>query len=342
VSAGAVVKPETDDAVNGTVLGIAGDAVDGSTADGAAEFGRLTDGASAALGAATTSVGAAGVGRPFGHDAVHRAATLVAGGRLGENLASNAAVGSRHNHRAGMDLGAGTASGRARAPVRPGGELAVDGAGLGVTVLAALELSGAGHAVVGLWSDDNARASLLAGAAHLVACTVGAPGGEDAVDGAGLGVAAVWFGAVLTDSATVGGSSDDGASTSVAASTASRGACGVHRPPREHAADGARMSVASQALSTRATSDPPMVLGADDRARAHLLATAAGEVAGTIIAPWRDNAVNGAGNSVAALGEDHVGGALDAAVSTGSDDRPRNVDRAGAAGLGAGGPLGPL
>jgi len=161
-------------------------------------------------------LGASGPCGPVGDDTVDGASLLVALLCFLEFRAGGAAVGSRCSDGASAGLGAGAAGLVANIPGGPFGDGAVDRAGV-VVALAVLGEIGADLAAVGDVAGDGAAAGLGAGVTGVGAGVPCLPARDDAVDGAGIGVAVLGLLEAGADGATVLGSGADGAGTGLGA-----------------------------------------------------------------------------------------------------------------------------
>jgi hypothetical protein len=184
LGAGAPVAPAVV-AVDGARVGVAVVAGVKGGATNATIDSLVHDGASLGSDTAAALLSASGSARPAGDLAVDGAGEAVARSSVGEGGAVDTAVGSRSDNRALLDLGADGAAGLgATGEDAPLGDLAVDGARLGVAG-PGVAVGSASGATVGDGGDDGLGAEHSAGAAGLGAATAESrPAGELAVDGA--------------------------------------------------------------------------------------------------------------------------------------------------------------
>lgn len=193
---------------------------------------------------AVASVAFLGAFRPFAvHNSILAASDSGVNLDLDESSALLAAI-------AGVSLdGAGSAEFVAggSGPSGPLGELAVDGASLGVALAAVGKLGADGATVVGEL-DNGTGASLLTSAAGLGAGTVSTPLADVAVDRALVDAALASLRHDGADTTAELGSSDEGALTRLASGAAGLGALGETAEGRSTAIDGASLGVASTGL----------------------------------------------------------------------------------------------
>jgi len=140
------------------------------------------------LGTGTTGLGAGTVSRPTGNLAVDGASERIAGGGRRKSGAGTAAVNRGVHHRTRLGLGASAAGLGASTVSRPARDLAVNGAKESVAGSTGRN-DGAANTTVAGSVQHRTSLGLGTSAARLGASTVGRPGRDLAVNGAGKGVA---------------------------------------------------------------------------------------------------------------------------------------------------------
>jgi hypothetical protein len=306
---------------------------------------RLGDEAVLVRGTATAGKGAGAPVAPCGHDAVDRAAVLVA--VIGSSVyvttgAADTTMGSSLDD--GPYLVGRTAAARlvAGGPIAPAGDHAVHGARMSVASLLVGE-RGASSTAVARGGADGTVTMLGAAIASCCASAKLAPAGHRAINRAIVSVARVAHGVDLAAGAadtTMGSSLNDGPSLGSGSRTASLVAGGPTVPTGDDAIDGARMSVASLLTGERGASSTAVAHGGADGTVTVLGATIASCCTSAVRAKCRNNTVDRTVVRVAGIGEcmDVAAGAADTAVGSGLDDRPRLGALTAAARLGAIGP----
>lgn len=246
--AGAVFAPGSQFAVNGTRVGTALALIEKVGAHNTTMAALTGDGAFARLFAGTAGLGAFGPFRPGSGSAVNGAWALSAGLGLSQGSGAGlAAVKSDLVDYASAGLFTGSAGLGAFPPGRPGRNLAVDGAELGVALLSFVETRA-------LVSTPKRMDGDLAGTGHCAGATgFGArgefrPGSNFAVLGARASVAGNNFFEHTTGFAAELGGLDGFPGAGPESSTAGRAAFGVGLPGAVLAVNGATVSVARLSL----------------------------------------------------------------------------------------------
>lgn len=292
----------------------------------------------ALLGALATGKGARSVERPLGYSAVDGASSGVASLGFLEGRACVAAVSSGLSHNAGVNHAATTTALVAFGPEAPFASEAVHRAGLGVAVFGFTKV-GAAPASFGNFGDDLAETSGDTSAASLGAGSVLCPGSNDAVNGAGLGIAQLPLDHGAAGLAVVQGFGGNDANTRLDARAAGLGAGGVLAPGSQDAVNwtgdfGARNSLGKSSAGLAIVSG-----GHSYTAGTGLCATGARLGASRVLAPSRNLAVDGAADKLAL---DSLLEGRAAAVVVVHDDRASAALVANTASGGASGVGGPL
>ena len=229
----------------------------------------------AVLRASAAGLGAGGPGCPSSDYAIYGAGLSVAALLLRKrstNVPAELRVGSYTTRAA---LGASAAGERAGGPGGPRGNFAVNRA-RAVGARLGLGQGRAGDAAMGNGGGNSAGTCLGTLGAGLRALGPSREGGDNAVNGAGLGVATAGLIQGRAYLAAEGDVTSNTAVASLGASATSQGAGGPLSPFGHYAINGTGMRVASAGIRCGAASNTTMSGGGGDGARTGLRATAAG------------------------------------------------------------------
>jgi hypothetical protein len=297
---------------------------------------------------AAASDGTSAPSAPFGDDAVDGAAVGVAGIGCGVGVATwalDATVCESLDDRPSLGGGSGTTGLVAGGPSVPTGDNAIDGADVGVASLLGLQIRACDATVAHGLGDSTGLVRVTAAAIDGTSAP-SAPFGDDAVDGAAVGVAVsgnrVRFATGATNTS-VESSLDYGASLRSGADAAGPVAGGPSVPAGDDAIDRAGVGIARLIRDENRAGSTAMAHGLGDSTVLVRVATAASESTSAVVAPFGDNAIDRAAVGVArvAHGVDLAAGATDTAVGGGLDDGPSLGSGSRTASLVAGGPTVP-
>jgi hypothetical protein len=332
LGAGTVTGPTGNLAINGASESVASggsrESGTGNTAVSSSVHYRTRLG----LGTSATGLGASTIGRPAGDLAINGASESVACGGGRQGGADNATVSNVSYNFARLGLGTSATRLGAGTVARPGRDLAVNWATLGV----AHAVFRCGALIATMFGGDvNSVVTRL----HATATGLGASGpgvpGVRAIDGARVGVAVLLRGDRAADSTTVLASSDDGLGAGLNTTTTDLRASGPSSPARDSAVNGAVLVVASAVLGYRGAFGTANSGHVEDGTRTELGPSATGCSASTVGSVARDLAVDGTSKSVAGGGNRQTG-AANTTVGTSSYNGTRLGLGTSATGLGAG------
>jgi hypothetical protein len=246
-------------------------------------------------------------------------------------------MGGSSDDTASLDLGTSAAGLCAGSPGGPPRRNTVNGTGNGAAG-SCLRESETGLSAERSSNIDTALARLGASATGLGASTESTPGGDDAVNGASVGVAVRFVGEGGAGLATVGdGGGHDPESVLGAGATAHR-ADSPGRPGRNDTVNRAGLGAALAAFLEVRAHVAPVVGVSDNASGAELLALTAGLGAGRPGGPVRDKAVHGAVAVAAHLLVEKIG-ADHTTMGSSGDDAPGASVGANATGLGTDAPV---
>jgi len=271
---------------------------------------------------------------------VNRAVHGLAGLLVEEVGANNAASGSLAGDGALAEGSATTAGLGASGPLGPGRHDAVNGASASTAILGRGKGGGASLAAELGDAGDDASSGVGTSAASLGASTVGRPGGNDAINRAGVGVALLGLEEARALVATPDRVHSDLAGAGSGTGAASLGARAESRPGGSGAVNRTGASAASYNLTEHATGLAAVGSGGHLLAGTSLEASATSDTAGRVGSPGTGLAISRASVGVAALLG--LGGVAVTAVVGLGDDVAYTDSSAGTAGLGAGSPGGPF
>jgi len=284
LGASAPGRPARHLGVDGAGESVAGLVLLGVRAADTAKCVGGEDGASALLGASATGGRAGSEGSPGSNLAVDGAGEGVASLHTGSAGTSNATVGSSVYNGARALLGAGGASGRAGTEGRPGGYLAVNGAGESVASYGHAQ-SRADSTTVHGSVDSGAGLGLLAGTTSGRAGRIASPGRHLAVDGTGESVAGLNTGQGRASLTAVGSSDNNRASALLGAGSASGRARSESRPCGNLAINGTGEGAASSRGGERRATSTAKAGNSDDGTRLSLGTSTARLSASTVSGP---------------------------------------------------------
>jgi hypothetical protein len=248
VAVGPIV-PAGDDAVHGADVLVAITAFTKRGASNTAEAHRGSDETVLVHLATSTGKCACTPIAPPGHDAVDRATVRVAVFGDGVGVAAGAldatVIGSTDDG-ARLAVSTGAAGLGAVSPAGPAGDNAIDGADVRVARNEGMQIRACDATVAHGLGDSTGLVRVTAAASDGTSAP-SAPFGDDAVDGAAVGIAVsgnrVRFATGATNTSVSGGL-DDGAALGLGARVARLAAAGPRGPSRDDAIDRADMSIA--------------------------------------------------------------------------------------------------